>query len=557
MNEENRVFVIGLDGATFDLILPWVEKGYLPCFKNLLKGSAWGELESTSPPLTAPAWSSFMTGKLPGNHGVFDFFAREEESYEQRLNSIQDLKEDIFWEIIGDTGKKVGIINVPFTYPPRKLNGFMITGLLTPRNSEIYSFPVTLQEELEKELGNYLIHHNEKYNGKNMEEFLEEQYAILDNRTQAGIYLAREKEWQFFMIHYYGTDRVQHEFWHLHDVTHPQHRPAVKEKYGNVILNYFKKLDSHLDELIKELDENSILMVLSDHGFGKIEKFFNVNTWLMKEGFLVLKKSLLTRFRYFLFKLGMNYTYLAKLILALGLGKRAVMAGRGKRQKFQEKLFLSLRDVDWSKSRAYSLGNFGQIYINLKGREPAGIVSPHPEYDKVVNSLIERLSVLRDPESGEEVVEKTSKKEELFKGKYSQHAPDLFFLTKDMKYKAFGLADFSSNKILEPAFGSSGHHKMNGIFVIKRKGVVKENHSIQSARIFDLAPTILYLLGIPVPSDMEGRVLTEIFQEDYLKRNKIKYKKVERKIDPKDRKAVYTKKEEEEVKKQLRDLGYI
>jgi predicted AlkP superfamily phosphohydrolase/phosphomutase len=557
MKEGRKVFVIGLDGATFDLLLPWIEQGHLPFFKNLLKESSWGELESALPPLTAPAWASFMTGKSSGNHGIFDFFSRESRSYEQKLNSILDIKEEIFWHRIGRANKKVGLINVPFTYPPQKVQGFMITGLLTPGGSHNYTYPESLKEELEKELGQYLIHHSEKYNKKNMQKFLEEQYAILENRLNSCRYLMKNKDWDFFLVHFYGPDRMQHEFWHIHDECHIQHNSLERKKHGDVIRDYFVKLDSSLSQLIGELEEDTILIILSDHGFGKVEKFFNVNTWLMKNEFLILKKNIKSRFKHALFKVGFTYSNMAKLIFRLGLVKKAEELGKSRLQKLQEKIFLSLKDVDWSKTRAYSMGNFGQIYINSHGRELEGIVIKGKDYDSVVNSLKEKLLAIEDPESQEKIVEEVKTQDEAFGGKYADSAPDLFFFTKDMRYKAFGLADFSSNRVLEPAYSSSGHHKMNGIVIVRKKGVINEDYRIRSAKIIDLAPTILYMLGIPIPKDWDGSVLQNIFEPSYLEQNQVQYSDTEEKSEREEAESPYSEKEKKEMKQRLKDLGYM
>lgn len=557
MKEGKKVFVIGLDGATFDLLMPWIEQGHLPFFKNLLEESSWGELESALPPLTAPAWASFMTGKSSGNHGIFDFFSRESQSYEQKLNSILDIKEEIFWHRIGRARKKVGIMNVPFTYPPQKVQGFMITGLLTPSESPNYTYPESLKEELEKELGRYLIHHSEKYDKKNMRKFLEEQYTILENRMNACRYLMRNKDWDFFLVHFYGPDRMQHEFWHIHDESHAQHNPLERETHGDVIRDYFAKLDLSLSELVGELKEDTTLIICSDHGFGKIENFFHVNTWLMKNDFLIFKKNVKSRLKHVLFKAGFTYSNMAKLIFRLGLIKKAEVLGRGRLQKIQEKIFLSFKDVDWSKTKAYSLGNFGQIYINSKGREPEGIVIKGKDYDSVVHSLKEKLLTIEDPESHEKIVEIVKTQEEAFAGKYMDIAPDLFFFTKGMRFKAFGLADFSSNRVLEPAYSSSGHHKMNGIIILRKKGVIKDNYRVRSARIVDLAPTILYLLGLSIPGDWDGNVLRDVFQPGYLEQNQVQYSGTDETPPRSEGESPYSEREKKEVKRRLKDLGYM
>jgi predicted AlkP superfamily phosphohydrolase/phosphomutase len=337
MSEKRRVFVVAWDGATLDLLWPWCEEGRLPTLRRMLERGAHGRLTSTYPPLTGPAWASFMTGKSPGNHGVFEFFHRREDGYSQVLSGPSSIGGKSLWRLLSEAGKKVGVINVPLTYPPEEVNGFLITGLLTPHDCDDWAYPRELIEELKGNLGDYLLHHDEKYTKSNVDNLLAEQYRILQSRTEAALYLMRAREWDFFMVHYYGPDRMIHEFWHLMDPSHPQHDPQEYSKYGNVVLDFFQELDASLGRLLSELDEDDVFLLMSDHGMGRVTKFLNVNSWLLREGFLSVKGGLASRLRYALFRWGFNYYSLGKLVLRMGLGRRAVQMGRGSARSYRRR----------------------------------------------------------------------------------------------------------------------------------------------------------------------------------------------------------------------------
>jgi predicted AlkP superfamily phosphohydrolase/phosphomutase len=515
-----------------------------------------GELETVYPPLTGPAWSSFMTGKLPASHGVLEFFRREPETYRQVLNSQRDIDGKTLWKLLSEAGKRVGVMGVPLTYPPEQVNGFMITGLLTPAGRRDFTYPISLLDELEAQLGVYRLRHDEKYRHGNPEPFLREQYEILENNVQAALYLMHHKPWDFFMVHMLGTDRIQHEFWHLMDTSHPQHDPAERERYGNVVLEFFKAVDAAIGRLLEALDDDTVILVMSDHGFGPVHKFVNFNAWLLQQGLLHLKPSLATRLRYLLFRSGINYSSAAQWILRLGLGRHAAEVGRARREDFQRRYFLSLDDVDWSRSRVYSMGNFGQLFVNLKGREAQGIVSPGTEYEKLLDDLTHRLQSLVDPQTGEPVIEQIFRRDELYDGPYAEQAPDLMFLTKDMKYKAMGLSDFSSPRVFDSVYGTTGHHRMNAIMIWNGRGAVREGQRFEGARIHDLAPTLLYVMGLPIPRAMDGRVLLELFTPEFCQQHEVQY------VDDdgdhwKREDSVYSDQEQMEMREMMRALGYV
>ena len=555
-SKKRKVVVIGLDGVPCSFVQEMTERGELPNLKALFSEGSLIRMRSTIPCVSSVAWSSYMTGRNPGKHNIYGFVDRDPKSLDLYIPTSKNMGSQTLWEALGQQGKRVLVINVPLTYPPEEVNGFLISGLLTPRDCADWAYPKELVQELREQVGTYLIHHDEKYTKSNVENLLLEQHRILQSRTEAALYLIREKQWDFFMVHYYGPDRMTHEFWHLLDPSHPQHDAQERQRFGNVVLDFFRRLDSDLGKLLATLDENVVVILMSDHGMGPVTKFLNVNSWLMSEGYLRLKGDVLTRVKQGLFRAGFNYYTLGKLVLQAGWGKKAVQIGRGRRQELQERVFLSFRDVDWSRTRAYSMGNYGQIYANLRGREPQGCVKPGPEYEALLEELTEKLGSLVDPESGKKVVERVFRAHDVYSGEFVDQAPDLLFLTSDMQYKALGLSDFNSPRVLEPVYGCTGNHRMEGLVALQGNEVIGEGITIEGASIEDLAPTILYLLGVPVPREMDGEVLRSAFSPGFWRAHPVESDDREAMSEPPAERS-YSQEEEEELARRLRGLGYV
>lgn len=552
--DHSRVFVLALDGATFDVINPWMQAGHLPNLRDLLESGAYGDLESTYPPLTGPAWASFMTGKKPINHGVLEFFQRAPGSYNQILYTRRDIDGRSIWRVLSDAGKRVGVVGVPLTYPPETVNGFLVTGLLTPRRPDVtFTYPPELGEELKGQLGGYLLQRGQTYS-RSPTQLLKEESAILSNLVDATRYLVDSKDWDFFVMHILGTDVVQHALWHYMDPTHPLHEPKLNARYGDPVLGFWKRVDEHLGCVLEGLTPDDYVLVMSDHGFGPVKKLVNFNVWLLRHGFLRLESSFRSKLRYFAFKLGYNYKTIAGLSSRLGFVGLAHRLGRGRRETLQRRMFLSLKDVDWPRTQVYSIGNFGQMYVNLKGREPLGCVSPGIEYEQVLQRLEKRLRALRDPETAEPVIAKIWRGSDLFQGKYAGRAPDLFFFTADMKYKAMGLTDFGSSRVFDGSYGTYAHHRMNGLFILCGPGV-RRGEQIEGARLIDLAPTIYALMGVPIPQDLDGQFLTQAF----LPGHEVAFRFEADAVDDFRPQAqeVYSSAEEAQVTEHLRSLGYV
>ncbi len=281
MTRSKKVIVFGLDGATFDLIKPWAQEGKLPTLKRLMDEGVHSTLTSTIPFATIPAWPSFATGCNPGKHGFYDFFKQKDNSYELTVELLPSkaIKQPILWDILSQANKKVALINVPSTYPPTKVNGYMITGMLTPPRAK-YTYPPELQSELKRELGRYNIFFS-LLSAKNPNALVEDLEETLEQRLKATLYLWKEKQPDYLMVVDSGIDRAEHELWRFLDPSNPLYSSKDIEIYGNPLLRYYQKADKGLAKVLELLDDNTTLIVMSDHGQGSLKKFVNLNLFLI------------------------------------------------------------------------------------------------------------------------------------------------------------------------------------------------------------------------------------------------------------------------------------
>ena len=250
---------------------------------------------------------------------------------------------------------------------------------------------------------------------------------------------------------------------------------------------------------------------MSDHGFGPVHSFFLTNNWLADLGLLKFKRNPWTAFKRGLFRLGFTPLRVFRLTKALGLTKLRQKVRFQKKSGLINKVFLSFDDVDWSQTKAYSIGSFGQVYINVAGLRPQGIVQPGQEYEELRDQITQAAQALRDPRTGQPLIGQVFRREEVYSGPYLERTPDLIVQTRGWEYMAFGHADFGSNRLVEPITGLSGHHRLDGVLIMAGGGVKSGTH-LDNASIMDLTPTILHVLGQPVPEELDGRVLSEAFE---------------------------------------------
>lgn len=556
-----RVLVLGLDGATFDLIRPWAADGTLPNFARLLEEGAHGPLRSTVPPMTAPAWTSFATGTNPGKHGLYDWIARREGSYRYSPVTALDCQAPSLYRLLSEAGRRVCVLNVPMTYPPTPVNGFLVSGLPAPSTNVPITYPRELYEEILRDVGDYILYPDpgQAYSDSGVDAFLDRLHRAADLRAATFDYLRDRLDWDFAMAVFNGTDTVGHAMWRYMDPNHPRHEPAKQARYGDAIREYYRRMDDYLGELMEGLDSDTTLILMSDHGMGPFHKFIHINNWLMESGLMHVRPTFSARAKAALFRRGFTPMNAYDLAMQMGLGglKREVVRGQG--QGLMKTLFLSLEDVDWSRTVAYSMGNVGQVNVNLAGREPHGCVAPGEEYERVRDDIIARLWQLRDPETGEQVVEAVYRREELYTGEQADRAADIVFIPRRMEYFGFGEYEFGSHRTIGPVrHGISGTHRLDGIFMAIGRGI-RPGARIEDARIIDLAPTIMHLMGEPVPAHMDGRVLeaaiSEGFQPETAPREREEW---HREPDDGDgSQGGLTEDEEQALAERLRNLGYV
>jgi len=551
MTEGYRVWVIGLDGATFDLIKPWVSAGLLPTFKRLMGEGSWGEVRSTIPPITGPAWSSFMTGTNPGKHGVFDWTYRRPGSYDFPPVTGENNRQVPFWQIAGQAGKRVLVLNVPMTFPPEAVNGLLVSGMPA---TQLYTSPPGLAQKINTLIPDYVVYPDpgQAYSDQGINSFLEITNRSIKTSFQLWHELINWETWDFAMILFNATDVVQHAMWKFMSPEHPQYNPEKAKMFGDAILNVYRRIDEGLADIMNKMDDKTVLWIMSDHGFGPFHTFIHVNTWLMREGLLSIRTNPVTQLKSLLFRLGFSPMPVYNLLMKVGLGrlKREVVRGKSKKLRL---IFLSFDDVNWSKTIAYSLGNIGQIRINVRGREPQGCVEPGEEYERVVSDIMERLSKLRDRKTGELVIEHIYRRSEVYSGEAAEDGPDILFLPRRLEYFGFGEYEFGDHRVIAPVQrGISGTHRMNGIGLTWGKPI--RSGQLNNPRLEDLAPTILHLMGLPIPAHMDGRPLIEALADDiHLPPPQLGPGLLSRSLQV----SGLNEEDEQIVRKRLTDLGYV
>ncbi len=526
----------------------------MPHLRRILEQGVVGDLCTTMPPITAAAWTSFATGVNPGEHGLVDFVPFPGGGDDVAVASSRDVRARTIWAIAGEQGRTVGVMGVPMTYPPQQVNGFLISGFMTPPGSKNFAYPPELPQELESAVGPLVLYAGEGVAPRDIRRFTRRLLIDVDARVHAAAYLLEKYEPDLSIFVFQCLDGIQHRFYHILDVKGPHHAPRQNDDDRDDLLAVYGAVDEGIGRLRAAVGEDAVVFLMSDHGFGPLLGFIHLNNWLREQGYLVVRQDPLTVLRCALFRLGFTPEMAHQLSQSLGLDLR-YKVNRGQSFKFLRRLFLSFDNVDWSRTRAYALGHIGQVFINLRGRQPQGVVTPGSEYEALRDELIVELLGLKHPTSGERLIARVYRREELYSGAQVGNLPDLLLEPRGFRYVAFGESEFASNQVVGPSFGHSGHHRMNGIFAAVGAGV-RTGKQLEGARIVDIAPTVLYALGCAIPMGLDGRVLTAVFQPERTRAYAPQYAESPA-MDQTESLEGYSEEDEAAVRQRLRDLGYI
>jgi predicted AlkP superfamily phosphohydrolase/phosphomutase len=562
-----KVVIIGLDAAVSTLLEPWVAEGKLPHLAALMKEGVSGTLESVIPPLTPAAWTSFMTGKNPGKHGIYNFMEHERDGYGLLFTSGANRRAETLWQMANQAGLTVGVMNTPFTYPPEKLNGFQISGLDTPSSDSAFIHPPELRREIEENLGPLKL--DLRYLGfmTNFEkraQVLEELKASDTQWSRVALYLLERHPQDIMMFTFMSIDTIQHYFWHYMDKNHFYHDAEGAELFQNCILQCYQRLDATVGEIVQRLGRETTVFVVSDHGQAAVsDRTLHINRILAQAGLLAYKpvslwKTLAQRI------LRPGYDFLRKNLTSAQ--KVAIARIFPKVRDSVDGVVTSYSDIDWSKSQAFCHEAWAtppSVSINLKGVKPAGIVE-QADYEKVMAAVVKSLQAVKDPRTNQPVIRKIYRRDEVYSGPFADRAPDLTlewwgespFNTKPSLRSE---ANQPPLKIEEPhplrMSEWCGNHTLHGI-LIGRGPQLRSEVRCSGARLIDMAPTIMALLDLPIPEGMDGRVLSEIIDPSH---QKWSYTPDRGEMAPpsQDKGDGYSKEEAELVEERLKNLGYL
>jgi len=456
----SKVMILGLDCAEPSLVLErWRHR--LPTLADLMERGAYGRLTSVVPPITVPAWSCMMSSRTPGDLGVYGFRNRSDHSYDGLfIANGTAIKEPRLWDLATRGGKRSIVLGVPGTYPPRPLNGVMVTCFLTPSTESQYTFPPLLKREVEQVVGEYLFDVKE-FRTEKKDWLLEQIYEMTNRRFELAEHLLRTKPWELFVMVEMGPDRMHHAFWKDMDPDHHRHEPGGR--FESAILDYHVHLDGLLAGVLAHADDDTAVLVVSDHGAKRMDGGIRVNEWLRKEGLLATARE------------------------PEGTERLADVG------------------VDWAGTTAWGDGGYyARIFLNVRGREPEGTVAPE-DYERVRDDLARKLEAIPD-QNGDPIGTRVYKPEELYE-QVGGVPPDLIVHFGDLLWRAVGtIGGAEGIHTFENDTGpDDANHAQDGLLIMAGPGI--EPGPRAGMHLLDVAPTVLELLGLPAPSGMRGRTL--------------------------------------------------
>jgi predicted AlkP superfamily phosphohydrolase/phosphomutase len=512
---DHPVLVIGLDGGTFAALGPLIEAGLLPNLSEMVGTGAWGVLSSTLPPHSAPAWASFATGANPGRHGVYHFRAIDQQFYEgsnyARIVNARSIALPTLWRWVSQAGRRVGVMNVPLTYPPEPVNGFLVSGMLTPPSAPVFTSPAELSTSLEgytidldSGASGELAELSNLHSADGLQLLANQLDRQLESRTRTALRLLSDYRPDLAVVVFTETDRLQHFFWPCLDPDGDL--PAHLQPLVAWVKAFHRRLDDAIGQLRAAMGDRTVCIVMSDHGFGPspTRQFF-VNSWLRDQGMLAVKarsfRSIPARL---LAWARLDQAVLHRALSAI-LPKHRVLRLRAAWGQ------TTRQPIDWDHTSAYFMPLFDFVG-GIRIRASAGT----DEYERIRSRLIADLEGLVDANTGKRVVASVGRREDIYDGPYADRAPDVIFVLDSMYVGDRSLLAGSHIGTMASAGRQwLGTHRPDGI-VLMAGPPVAAGQRRSPMHIWDLAPTILYLMGVPIPEHMDGRVLVEMLSPEYV-----------------------------------------
>jgi adenylyl-sulfate kinase len=508
-----RVAVVGLDSVPAGLIFGEY-RHLMPNVQALTEHGLWGSLRSTDPPITIPAWTSITSGKDPGELGLYGFRNRSGFDYNLTVADSSKVQVKRVWDHLEERGLKSALVGIPQTYPARPHNGLTVADFLAPRIDERFTYPPDLVSELNSRAGGGYMPDVKGFRTEDKDRLLTDLYAMVEGRFRLCADLLRREDWDFFMMVEIATDRLHHGFWRFSRKDHRLYEPG--NPYENVMPDFYRYVDGKLASLLAMLDDDTTLIMVSDHGAKSMAGGVCVNEWLIRKGYLVLK------------------------------------------QMPEEVTALTPELVDWSRTRAWSEGGYyARVFINVQGREPHG-VTPAEQYEATRNEVAALLSAIPNGD-GTSVSGRVLKPERLYRA-VNGYPPDLIVYFDDLGYRSIGTVGHGKIHVYGNDTGpDDANHDHDGFFLCVRmsdlrKGI-RRGCCVQGLNCLDITPTILNEFGLLVPPELGGKVL-DIDSAGISSRS---FESVPRSesSEAKDTPAGFTADEEEIVKRRLAELGYI
>jgi predicted AlkP superfamily phosphohydrolase/phosphomutase len=536
-----KLILIGLDAATFDVVDPLLESGDLPNLARLFSGGSRGVLRSTTHPLTPHAWSTMVTGVNAARHGIWDFAERSDDGYGLRLVNGSFRRAPALWDRLTAAGRRVGLVNVPFTWPAPRVDGFALAGFDAGGRERGMAYPEGLLDELQERFGRLELDHRFPI-GDDGDVDLDRVRRGCEQKVAVTLDLNERFDPDLLFVVFMAADHIHHLAWDA----------WATDGRDSPVAEVYRTLDAAVGALLDGLGSDWNAMVVSDHGGGALEGVVNLNAWLAANGWLRFADG------------------------SGSAGRRAFARLFELRRHLPERLRYSIKQrlpglrerayretdyavVDWPATQAFAYGTFGNIVLNVRGRESQGIVEPGEPYERLRDEIAARALELAAPD-GRPIVTAVYRREELFDGPELEKIPDLVVEFAD--YAWLGKGNLRSRSLelwdrveIEPGSARSyvGSHRVEGVVALAGPSAAQGAHIV--AGIEDIAPTVLHLLGEPVPLELEGRVLEEAIDPDLLAASPPRLEDVGSvAVGPAEE---YSAEESDEVERRLRSLGYV